>query len=259
MARRKQGRRIKRKTQKQTDTPDSAEDKTPRAFVFSKGKVPAALKALVNDLKHIMSPNTARALRAQKRNKLRDFVAVAGELKVSFFIIVSNTEKASYLRLVRAPRGPTLTFRLNSYTLASDVAATQRRPYSAGHGIWQSSPLLVLSNFDNTVQHQQLSSTMLQNLFPTINVQTVQISACRRIVLFHHLAEADGGGVELRHYVIKAAATNVSRGIKKLMRDSKLPSLGRYADMAEYGGGGILQNQELKPTTRRKWTCRRTT
>eukprot|EP00965_Chrysotila_dentata_P232480 6198989-Pleurochrysis_carterae.AAC.2 len=64
-----------------------------------------------------MSPNTARALRAQKRNRLRDFVAVAGQLKVSFFLIFSNTAKASYLRLVRSPRGPTLTFRCNQTVL----------------------------------------------------------------------------------------------------------------------------------------------
>merc|ERR1712087_758307 len=100
MARRKQGRRIKRKTQKQTDTPDSATDKSaPKSFVFAKGKVSATLKALVNDLKSVMSPNTARALRAQKRNKLRDFVDVAGQLNVSFFMIISSTDKASYLRI----------------------------------------------------------------------------------------------------------------------------------------------------------------
>jgi len=176
MARRKQGRRIKRKTQKDTDTSAQVTDLPPRAFVFSKGKVSAPLKALVNDLKNVMAPNTARALRAQRRNKLRDFVDVAGALNVSFFLIVSSTEKSAYLRLVRAPRGPTLTFRIKSYALAADLAASLRRPYSAGHGIWQSNPLLVLSDFDQSKQEQALASTMLRNLFPPINVQTLQIS-----------------------------------------------------------------------------------
>ena len=129
---RKGGRRIKRKTQQETDTSDSISQQVPpRAFVFTKGKVPAALKALVADLKNVLSPNTAKALRAQKKNKLRDFVDVAGELKVSFFLIVSASENASYLRLVRTPQGPTLTFRLDSFSLSSDTAAAQKRPWGA--------------------------------------------------------------------------------------------------------------------------------
>jgi ribosome biogenesis protein SSF1/2 len=241
MGRRKQGRRIKHKTQKETDTTQLADDpNSPRAFVFTKGKVSAPLKALVEDLKHVLSPNTARALRAQKKNKLRDFVGVAGQLNVSFFLIVSSTEKASYLRLVRSPHGPTLTFRLNQYSLASDVAASQRRPFSGGHGIWQAAPMLVISDFDKEVLHQKLSSTLFQNLFPTMVASELQIAACRRVVLLHQRAEDEGGGVELRHYAIKAAPTNVSRGVKKLIRGKKLPSLGRFSDMSDFllhGGG----------------------
>ena len=133
MAKKKGGRRVKKQTQKETDT--QTDDDAPKCFVFGKGKIGAPLKALVSDLKQVMSPNTARALRYQKRNKLRDFVHVAGQLKVSFFLIVSTTEKASYLRLVRSPRGPTLTFRIKSYSLVSDVKASLRRPQSAGAGV----------------------------------------------------------------------------------------------------------------------------
>ena len=228
---RKGGRRIKRKTQKNTDTEDQAATPPPRAFVFSKGKVSAPLKALVEDLKRVMSPNTAQALRARKTNKLRDFVDVAGELNVSFFLIVSATDKSSYLRVVRTPQGPTLTFRINSYSLASDLSATLRKPYSAGAGVWQSSPLLVLSDFDKSVQHEMLQSTVLQNLFPEFNVADAKLAACRRVVLVHKLPD---GGSELRQFVIQAVPTGISKGVKKLMRSSKLPSLGRYNDMADF-------------------------
>ena len=50
------------------------------------------------------------ALKAQRRNKIKDFIDVAGSLHVSFFLIVSSTEQSSYLRLVRSPCGPTLTW-----------------------------------------------------------------------------------------------------------------------------------------------------
>jgi len=231
------GRRIKRKTQKQEETEDAAATPPPRCFVFAKGKVPSSLKALCEDLKRVMSPNTAKALRAKKSNKLRDFVDVAGELKVSFFLILSATDKHSYLRVARSPQGPTLTFKVDSYSLSSDLAAVLRKPYSAGAGIWQSPPLLILSDFDKSVQHELLMSTMLQNLFPTFNVAEANLSACRRVVLAHKLP---GGAVELRQYVITAVPTGVSKGVKKLMRSNKLPSLGRYEDMADFllkGGG----------------------
>ena len=73
---------------------------------------------------------------------------VAGALQVSFFLILSATEKHCHLRLVRSPRGPTLTFRVNSYSLASDVSATARKPYSPSDSVWQTAPMLVLSNLD---------------------------------------------------------------------------------------------------------------
>lgn len=268
MARRKQGRRIKRKTQKQTDTRDEAQDEAPKAFVFTRGRVTASLKQLADELKLLLSPNTPARLRARRGNKLRDFVDVAGPLGVSFFLIVSATEKAAYVRLVRSPRGPTLTFRVRSYALTGDLASLSRKPYTAADGVWQANPLLVLSDFDDSEQHQALAATMLRNLFPPIRVESLKIAACRRVVLLHRKEpepsdEGDDGAtdvdamsnasgsttgagpaagpcIELRQYVIKAAPTNVSRGVKKLLRNNKVPSLGRYASFSDYlaGKGG---------------------
>jgi len=226
MPKRKGGRRIKRKTQKLEQTADEESATAPRAFVFAKGRVPAPLKQLVEDLKRVLMPNTARALRARKTNKLRDFVAVAGQLKVGFFLIVSATERAAYLRLCRAPRGPTLTFRVAGYSLAADVAASLRRPFSASDGLWQSAPLLVLDSFDKEVQHEALASQMLRNLMPTINAATINLKSCRRVLLAHKNEE---GGIELRQYAIRALPTGVSRGVKRITRAKRLPSLARCA------------------------------
>ena len=192
MARKKKGgRRIKRKTQSETDTSSRAEDLPPRSFVFTKGKVPPKLKTLVDDLKRVMAPNTSQALRAQKRNKLRDFVDVAGSLHVNFFLIASATDKHSYLRLARAPRGPTLTFRIGSYSLSSDLPAKLRRPYTPSPAVWQNAPTLVLSNFDKSVDHQKLSATMLQNL---VCACARRAPAARPLPASRPLIAQDGGG-----------------------------------------------------------------
>ena len=69
------------------------------------------MKPLEADLRKMMSPNTASNLRESKRNSMRDFVDLAGPLGVTHFFLLSATAGASYLRLARAPRGPTLALR----------------------------------------------------------------------------------------------------------------------------------------------------
>jgi hypothetical protein len=59
---------------------------------------------LESDLRRMMLPNTASSLRENKRNSLKDFVSVAGPLGVSHFLMLTATEKATYLRVAKAPR-----------------------------------------------------------------------------------------------------------------------------------------------------------
>ena len=51
-----------------------------------------------------MLPHTALRLQEGKRNVLKDFVAVAGPLGVSHFLILTATERARYLRVAKTPR-----------------------------------------------------------------------------------------------------------------------------------------------------------
>ena len=63
-----------------------------------------------------------------RRNQLKDFVHVAGPLGVTHFLILTATHNASYLRVAKPPRGPTLTLRIHEYSLIRDVVAAQQRP-----------------------------------------------------------------------------------------------------------------------------------
>lgn len=56
------------------------------------------------DIRRMMMPNTAVNLKESKRNVLKDFVAVAGPLGVSHFLILSASENASYLKVAKSPR-----------------------------------------------------------------------------------------------------------------------------------------------------------
>lgn len=97
---------------------------------------------------------------------------VAGQLGVSHFLVFSRTEKGTNMRIARVPRGPTLTFKVEQYALSKDVLSLQRNPKSPGVE-FLTSPLLVLNNFNQEGKQFKLMTTMFQNMFPSINVQTV--------------------------------------------------------------------------------------
>ena len=86
------------------------------------------VKELTEDVRRVMEPHTARNLKESKTNKLKDFVQVSGPLGVSHFVILSATDRSKYVKICRTPRGPTLTFRVHTYTLAREVAAAQKNP-----------------------------------------------------------------------------------------------------------------------------------
>lgn len=111
--------------------------------------------------------------RRQERNtnRLRDFVAVAGPLGVTHFVILSRTDHGTNLRIARVPRGPTLSFQVKTYSLAKDIAAMQKSPKSPGSE-FNLAPLLVLNNFGDS-KELKLVSTVFQNMFPPINIQSV--------------------------------------------------------------------------------------
>jgi len=108
----------------------------------------------------------------RKNNRLRDFVAVAGPLGVTHFVIMSRTEHGTNMRIARVPRGPTLSFQVKTYSLAKDISAMQKTPKSPGLE-FQVAPLLVLNNFGDS-NEMKLMSTVFQNMFPPINIQTVR-------------------------------------------------------------------------------------
>ena len=104
------------------------------------------MKELTEDVRHVMEPHTAKNLKESKTNKLKDFVQVADPLGVSHFIILSATENSKYVKIAKTPRGPTLTFKVNKYTLARE-GRRQRAQSARAPNAFLSPPLVVLNNF----------------------------------------------------------------------------------------------------------------
>ncbi|KAL7226814.1 hypothetical protein ACSBR1_021815 [Camellia fascicularis] len=117
-----------------------------------------------------MLPYTALKLKEKKRNNIKDFLNIAGPMGVTYFLMLSKTATAPYLRVARTRQGPTLTFKIQEYSLAVDVAQSQVSP-RCPQDLFNNLPLIVLSDF-GTGEYLKLTTIMFQNIFPAIDVKT---------------------------------------------------------------------------------------
>ncbi|XP_047169148.1 peter Pan-like protein isoform X1 [Vigna umbellata] len=205
--------------------------KIPKSFVFSRGKIPASLKQLQMDLRKLMLPYTALSLREKKRNNLRDFLNVAGPMGVTHFFILSKTASSPYLRVATTPQGPTLTFKIHEYSLAADIARSQLHP-RCPKDLFKNSALIVLSGFVRGDLPLQLTTNMFQNIFPTIDVKTVKLSTCQRILLLNY--NKDTKLIDFRHYSIRLQPVGVSRRLRKLVQTHQVPDLRNLQDVSDF-------------------------
>lgn len=213
----------------------------PKCFVLRKGKVMKQLKSLVMDLRYLMSPWSAIKLQENKYNKIKDFVSIAGPLGITHILALSQTTSGAYLRIIVLPSGPTATFKIENFSLMHDIRSSQKRPRSCSSD-YLTSPLLVLNGMKSLPSDISVNSiplyllrTMINGMFPAIDLTKIQIRSCKRVVLIEY--NNDTQLFELRHYAIIRRPAGVSKSIKKLLlktKDQKLYSIGRGDDMADY-------------------------
>lgn len=216
----------------------------PHSFVFARGRAGRSVRQLSLDVRRAMEPLTASRLQVRKKNSLKDCVAVAGPLGVTHFLILSKTETAVYLKLMRLPGGPTLTFQVNKYTLVRDVVSSLRR-HRMHEQQFTHPPLLVLNSFGPHGMHVKLMASMFQNLFPSINVHKVNLNTIKRCLLISY--NADSQELDFRHYSIKVVPVGASRGMKKLLQE-KFPNMSRLQDISELlATGAGLSESEAEP------------
>lgn len=74
-----------------------------------------------------MYPYTGMKLNESEKIRIKDYIKGCGVYGVSDMIILSSTEKHNYLKVIKTPHGPTLTFRIENYALIEDVLNSQRK------------------------------------------------------------------------------------------------------------------------------------
>jgi ribosome biogenesis protein SSF1/2 len=229
-----------------------------------------------------MSNSRITRVSLSRQNTLKDFIDVAGPLGVTHFLMLSQTEHNVMLRIARAPRGPTLTFRVDAYSLSSSVRALAKQSPDLVTA-FETPPLVVLHNFSSVsgaaatatagvglADALRMTMVTFQAMFPSIDPAAVRLAACRRVVLVHYHppatattgAEGDAaatpaatataagpGRIEVRHYYVRAVPVGLSRGVGKVVASKALPDLGGLHDIADFvlgeraGGAGASDSE----------------
>lgn len=254
-------RRVKKRTH-QAPNPDEVA-KIPKSMVLALGLTLRnhSLTQLVKDFRVVMQPHTAINLRERKANKLKDFIVMTGPLGVSdlFVFKQSSTLGNVSLRIGKMPKGPSLQFRVNSYSLMKDVRRILKHPKAVGKDLaaFLQPPLLVMNGFNSKVSelanHEKLMVTVFQNLFPPIQPHATKVSTIKRVLL---LNKTESGEIELRHYSISTRLVEESRNIKKLINShhnmkKNLPVMTKHTDISDlvldpYSVGGLTSDSEVE-------------
>ncbi|RWS06137.1 protein Peter pan-like protein [Dinothrombium tinctorium] len=222
----------KKKSKKNANETEADElVKAPHSFVIKRGRIGRKCAQLMMDVRKVMEPFTASNLKINKKNVIRDYVSVAGLLHVSHLLVFTQTTKAVYLRTCRLPQGPTLTFKILEFSLSQDVISSLRKPlvYST---LFQLSPLVIMNGFSGDEQMQlKLMTSMWRNMFPSIDVNKVNLNSIRRCILLNYNQE--NKLIDFRHYAIRVKPVGLSRTVRKLVTSKKIPDLGKLKSVDE--------------------------
>ncbi|KAF2007029.1 Brix-domain-containing protein [Amniculicola lignicola CBS 123094] len=262
MARAGKGRRKQSATDK--TVAKKGTDVNPKSMVIriGAGEVGASVSQLVQDVRHVMEPETAVRLKERRGNKLRDYTTMCGPLGVTHMLLFSRSESGNTnLRLARTPQGPTLHFRVEKYSLCKDIMKAQKHPRAGAHD-FQVAPLMVMNNFVTSDAERErlgdaappkhlekLVTDMWQGMFPPIQPHTTPLQTIKRVLLLNREPpkEGDNGSytISMRHYAITTKITGIPKPLRRLYaaekliaskekKKSALPNLGGLQDMAEY-------------------------
>ncbi|CAD6446729.1 f3b7e496-553d-4a84-8953-a780357df0d7 [Sclerotinia trifoliorum] len=241
--------------------PASQASRSPKSMVIraGAGEVGPSVSQLVRDVRRMMEPDTASRLKERRANRLRDYLTMAGPLGVSHLMLFSRSEAGNTnMRLALTPRGPTLHFNVEKYSLCKDVRKALKHPKGGGKE-YTTPPLLVMNNFISPASEsssdkkiprhlESLTTTIFQSLFPPISPNITPLTSIRRVMLLNReptKGEDDGTyTINLRHYAITTKQIGLSRPLRRLNAAEKylqsknprkgLPNLGKLEDIADY-------------------------
>jgi ribosome biogenesis protein SSF1/2 len=120
-------------------------------------------------------------------------------------------------------------FILQTTLLVKRNFTVQKRPHSPGDE-FRHSPLVVLNNFTSSDAHKKITTAMVQNMFPAIDVKEIKLGECRRVVIFNYDSANDA--IEFRHYFVTASPVGINKSVKRVIK-ARIPNLHNLRDISD--------------------------
>jgi ribosome biogenesis protein SSF1/2 len=218
------GRTREKKRSKQIGVLDTTEEDkaTPKSIIIYRGEVGANVRALMHEWRRAMLPWSSKRLHS-KKNTLKDFLHIASTFGVTHLQLFTTPSAGASLRIMRFPAGPTLSLRVESFTLRDDIVTSQKRPAPVDGPAYAHPPVVVLNNFNlpGRGPEVELMEKAFQGMFPSLNIAKVSTDDIQRVVLFQY--DPSSRTVEVRHFHITAKAVGISKTVKKLL-EGRVPT-----------------------------------
>lgn len=75
-------------------------------------------------MRDLMYPYASMGLKETDKTRIREYVKASRMYSVSHMVIFTSTKKHNYVRYIKNPDGPTLTFKIISYSDKKNVINT---------------------------------------------------------------------------------------------------------------------------------------
>lgn len=223
------------------------------AIILKRGRVGPYLRKLVKELRTTMYPYTAINLKESKSNSVKDYLSIVDVYGLSHMMMVTNTDKNSYIRFSRMPRGPTVTLKINDYALAAGIYEQKTKEHDHNPlkikpkpltKSFNHIPLVIMNGFNSnkiSEDYQEpvkITAMLLQSFFPPINLNEIQLKKCKRVVLFNLTFEQNDEGknipiIEFRHFDIDIEKYSMKKTISNIINNKKT-DLSKFDNISDY-------------------------
>lgn len=74
-----------------------------------------------------MYPYTAMKLKESDKTKIKDYLSASRVYGMTHMTVLTSTENHNYIRFIKNPEGPTITFKIISYCTRKDIVNANKR------------------------------------------------------------------------------------------------------------------------------------
>ena len=216
-----QGKHRKKKRTHIVEERDQRLKPTLYSAIYHRGTADPSMNEFLRDWRRTFHPYTFSKLKQNSRMTAKDVAAVSELLSLKHLHLFTSSMQGAMLRLGRLPHGPTLTFRVESYSTACDALRIQKKVYTSGQIHYDHPPVIICNGFSKTANNRselRLLSQFFCSLSPDLSVEKdSHLNRLSRVLFFHCLMNneraTDNIGLESSVKEHKVAKASKSREI----------------------------------------------